>query len=162
MITTSLETAKETIKILSKRTCEYLKEDMSLEIEDTSIVPEDIDFFTLESYTALINLKFDMTGTIGISVSTSLASFMVGQFMFGEVSDEEVDEMAGDCVAEVLNVVLGNVLKDFPVVKNGGKIDISTPYVMNKTTKISKTQSGLMVVSRFNTNHGKLILTFFG
>lgn len=158
----TLETAKETISILSKRTCDYLIDDMSLEIEDTKIEPEDTVSFTLESYTALINLKYDLNGTIGLSVSTDLARFMVGQFMFGEVSDEEVEEMAGDTVAEVLNVVLGNVLKDFPIVKNGGQVDISTPYIMSRTTKISKTKSGLMVVSQFKTNHGNLVLTFFG
>ena len=103
-----------------------------------------------------------MNGTIGLSVSTKLAKFMVEQFVFGELSSEEVEEMAGDSVAEILNVVLGNVLKDFPVVKNGGHVDISTPYIMSRTMKISKTKSGLMVINQFNTNHGRLVLTFFG
>ncbi|RLA81844.1 MAG: hypothetical protein DRG78_08525 [Epsilonproteobacteria bacterium] len=162
MALTQLELATEAIEILSKRTCEYLINDMSLEIEDTTVSPSKIDSFTLESYTSLINLKFDMNGTIGLSVSTSLAKFMVSQFIFGEVSDEEVEEMAGDSVAEILNVVLGNVIKDFTVVRKGGKVDISTPYIMNKTTKISTAKSGLMVVNQFSTNHGKLILTYFG
>ena len=158
----TLEIAQESLKLLSDRTAEYLINDMSLEIENIDVKPESIDSFSLESYTALINLKEGMSGTIGLSVSTALAKFMVSQFIFGEVSDDEVEEMAGDSVAEILNVVLGNVLKDFPIVKAGGKVDISTPYIMNKTSKISKTQDGIMIISQFRTNHGKVILTYFG
>jgi CheY-specific phosphatase CheX len=139
-----------------------MRDDLSLNIVNTSAEPESIDSFKLESYTALINLKSDMCGTIGLSVSTNLAKYMVGQFMFGEVSDEEVEEMAGESVAEILNVVLGNVLKDFPVILDGGKVDISTPYIMHKTSRISKSDGCLMVVNKFDTDHGKLILTFFG
>jgi CheY-specific phosphatase CheX len=152
--------AKEALVILSKRTCEYCINDLSLEIDDTSPIPQNLDSFSLASYTALINLKNDMDGTIGLSASTSLAKFMVGQFMFGEVSDEEVEEMAGETVAEILNVVVGNIIKDLPKVKAGGKVDISTPLVMNKTLKISKPQDGIMIISQFNTNHGALVLSY--
>ena len=157
----SLENIAEVLEILSARMCEYLADDLSLEFEDSLIRPTKIDSFKLESYTALINLKSDMNGTIGLSVSTSLAKFMVSQFIFGEVTDEEIEEMAGESVAEILNVVLGNVIKDFPITKEGGKVGISTPYIMHKTSHISKSDGGLMVVSKFNTNHGELILTFF-
>ena len=158
----ALEIAKNSLKLLSNRTAEYLINDMGLEIENRNVEPESIESFSLESYTALINLKQDMSGTIGLSVSTALAKFMVSQFVFGEVTDDEVEEMAGDSVAEILNVVLGNVLKDFAAVRDGGKVDISTPYIMNKTSKISKTADGIMVISQFRTNHGKVILTYFG
>jgi CheY-specific phosphatase CheX len=157
----SIEDAKFSLEALAKRASKYLEDDLGLELENTDLFIEEVDVFNLESYTALINLKHEMSGTIGFSVSINLARFMVGQFVFGDVSDEEVEEMAGDCVAEILNVVLGNVLKDFPAVKDGKQVDISTPYIMNKTSKISKTNAGTMLVCRFKTNHGKVILTYF-
>ena len=158
----TIDEIKIALKALSTRTCEYLINDMGLEIENKESESEEVDSFSLEAYTALINLKQDVSGTIGLSVSMALAKFMVSQFIFGEVSDEEIEEMAGDSVAEILNVVLGNVLKDFPAVKNGGKVDISTPYVMNKTSKISKTEGGVILINQFITNHGKVIITYFG
>jgi len=156
-----LKNAKETLSIISKRTCEYLQDDMSLDIENNSITLDVLDSCFLETYTALINLKYDMDGTIGLSASTSLAYFLVEHFMCVKVNDNELEELAGESVAEILNIILGNVIQDFAVVKNGGQVDISTPFIIDNTAKIAKTKKGLMIIGEINTNHGKLILTYF-
>ena len=150
-----------TIEKLAERTIEYLQNDLGLAIKDDSIDVQEVEHFSLEAITALINLKNDAHGTIGLSVSMELAKFMLEQFALGDLEPEEVEELAGETVAEILNVVLGNIIQYIPVVIDGGTVNISAPYIMNKTSKISKSAQGKMYINNILTGHGKVILTFF-
>jgi len=149
------------IEKLAERTMEYLQNDLGLTVDNDSINAQEVEQFSLEAITALITLKNDASGTIGLSVSMELAKFMLEQFALGDLEPEEAEELAGETVAEILNVVLGNIIQYMPVVINGGTVNISAPYIMNVTTKISKSKQGKMYTSNILTNHGKVILTFF-
>ncbi len=157
----SIDNAKLILNLLSNRTLDYLINDMHLEIKNSTINIEIVNSFSLEEFSALIALKEDMNGTIGLSTSTSLTHYLTRKFVFGEVSVEEVEDMAAETIAEILNIVLGNILKNFPIVQKGGKVNISTPYIMTSSSEISKSKKGSILICRFDTNHGKVILTYF-
>jgi len=117
----------ELLTKLSERTISYFKEELNIIIENNYLIEEVniIDYFDI---TTLIALNKDMTGTIGMSVSNKLAYNMVENFIYGEMSKEELEELSSENVAETLNVTLGNILHELTIIQNGGDIEISPPH----------------------------------
>ena len=150
------------IEILTKladRTISYFQEDLLLSINTSYKIEEvsEIKYFDISS---LISLSSDMIGTVSMSVSNKLAFSMVENFIFGEMSKDELSELSSENVAETLNVTLGNILTELDVVKNGGKVNISTPYTMCNSVTISKKKNGKMYVCELTLNDEIIILSY--
>ena len=153
--------AQETLRHLLERTFSYLIEDMSLELDDN--VPlhvEEADAVSLLEETALIEISGDVNGEFFISLDRNLAKFMVAQFVFGEVTDEEAEELIEGLVAEMLNVVLGNVIQYFPAVKRGGVTNISTPYVIHQVKEIDNSDLNSIQIGKIETDKGLVLVGF--
>ena len=86
---------------------------------------------------------------------------MVKNFNFGDIPAEEIIELASENVAETLNITLGNILKDLTIIKEGGSVNISTPYTMHNTVNITKKQNGMMYLCRLKSNEEVILLSYF-
>ena len=153
--------AQETLRHLLERTFSYLIEDMSLELDDN--VPlhvQESETVSLLEETALIEISGDINGEFFISLDRNLAKFMVAQFVFGEVTDEEAEELIEGLVAEMLNVVLGNVIQYFPAVKRGGVTTISTPYVIHQVKEIDNSDLNSIQIGRIESPKGDILVGF--
>jgi CheY-specific phosphatase CheX len=153
--------AQETLRHLLERTFSYLIEDMSLELDDN--VPlhvQESETVSLLEETALIEISGDINGEFFISLDRNLAKFMVAQFVFGEVTDEEAEELIEGLVAEMLNVVLGNVIQYFPAVKRGGVTNISTPYVIHQVKEINNSDLNSIQIGRIESPKGDILVGF--
>jgi CheY-specific phosphatase CheX len=153
--------AQETLRHLLERTFSYLIEDMSLELDDN--VPlhvQESETVSLLEETALIEISGDINGEFFISLDRNLAKFMVAQFVFGEVTDEEAEELIEGLVAEMLNVVLGNVIQYFPAVKRGGVTNISTPYVIHQVKEIDNSDLNSIQIGRIESPKGDILVGF--
>lgn len=127
--------------------------DIEYKIKETSTL-DNLDISTL------ISLSTDMVGTIGMSVSDKLAFSMIENFIFGEMTKEELTQLSSENVEETLNVILGNILSELDIVKNGGVVNISTPYTMNKPVTITKKKDGKIYLCKLNVNNETIILSY--
>ena len=151
----------EILKKLALRTISYFSNDLGMkDINDTFKI-ESVDSIDFLDISTIISLSNDISGTIGMSVSNALARKMVENFIYGDVTEEEINELASENVSETLNVTLGNIIHEIEIVKNGGKVEISTPYTMHNKVSISKKQDGTMYLCILKYNNEDIILSYF-
>ena len=150
----------EVLTKLANRTISYFAENLELKIDDDFTI-ESINKIDYLDISTLISLSNDMAGTVGMSVSNKLAYKMVENFIFGELSTEELEELSSENVAETLNITLGNILQELEVIKNGGTINISTPYTMHNSVCITKKKNGIMLLCRLKLNDELILLSYF-
>ena len=150
----------EILAKLADRTISYFKENLGLDVDEDFTI-EDIEKINYLDISTLISLSNDMAGTIGMSVSNNLAYKMVKNFIFGELSTDELEALSSENVAETLNVTLGNILHELDVIKNGGTIDISTPYTMHNSVCITKKKNGVMFLCHLKLDDELILLSYF-
>ena len=151
---------KEILIKLAKRTQSYFNEELGLKVDDsfTIINVDKINYFEI---TTLISLSNNMSGTVGMSVSSTIAKKMVRNFIYGNISEEDILELASENVAETLNITLGNILKELDVFKKGGSIDISTPYTIRNAGNIMKKKSEIMYLCTLYLDREPIYLSYF-
>lgn len=149
----------EVLEKLAERTISYFKDDLSLDIDNNYeiINVSKIDYLDL---TTIISLSSDMIGSLGMSVSNNLAFTMVESFIFGEMPKDELKELCSENLAETLNITLGNIIQELSIIKNGGKINISTPYTLNNPVTITKKKDGTMYLCKLQSNKESIILSY--
>ena len=145
---------------LVDRTIEYFKDNLKLPLESEYEIL-DVDNISYLDITTLISLSHDMSGTIGLSVSNELAFKMIENFDFGDIPKSEIIELASENVAETLNITLGNILKELNIVKEGGSVNISTPYTMHNKVNITKKRTGIMYLCKLKSNREVVMLSYF-
>lgn len=150
----------EVLDKLALRTIEYLRKELGMKIDDDYKIEEvdKVDYFDIA---ALISLSNDMVGTVGMSVTNKLATSLVEPFIYGDVTKEEIADLSSENIAETLNITFGNILKDLTVVKNGGSVTISTPYVLHNSVVITKKNNGTMYLCKLKQNNEIIILSYF-
>lgn len=156
-----MEFSSEILEKLALRTIEYIKKDLGMqELEDEYSIKE-VDQLDFLDISTLIALSGSVKGTVGMSVSNDLAYLMVKNFIFGEVEEATLKELASENVAETLNITLGNILTDLTSVKKGDDIDISTPYTLHNSVSISKKKNGHMYLCLMRYKKEEIILSYF-
>ncbi|MCK5111518.1 MAG: chemotaxis protein CheX [Arcobacteraceae bacterium] len=145
---------------LSNRTINYFEQELSINI-DKDFTIEQVEIIDYADITALISLSKDMVGTVAMSVSNDLAFKIIENFIFGEMSKEELDELKDENIAETLNVTLGNILEELPTVTSGGRVEISIPYMMPKKVSVTKKEDGDMFICKLKLNDEIIILSYF-
>lgn len=152
----------EILEKLSNRTIDYFKQDLGLsEVIDNRYKIHSVDSISYHDRTVFISLTGDIKGTVGMSVTDDLSFEIAKAFVFGEMEDDELLELASESVSEVLNVTLGNILNELNVIKNGGKVEISTPLAMTGTMNIKRKKNGQMFVVELKYKESIIILSYF-
>ncbi len=82
-----------------------------------------------------------MNSTIFIGASKKLALKLIEQFISADYDKETLSLLKIENLSELLNIVVGNILQDLDIIKNGGKVDISTPVILNKDKCLEKFQN---------------------
>jgi len=152
---------EEILVKLSNRTVKYFLDDLDLKDIKADYNLESVSSIAYQDITTFIALNGAMSGTLGMSVSNNLALKMVESFIFGDSTQEELQEMSSENVSETLNITLGNILTDLSVVQNGGRVEISTPYTMHNSVTITKKKDGIMFLSTIMYNDEKILLSYF-
>jgi len=149
----------EILEKLAKRTIEYFKNELRLEINKNFTIRE-VNKIKLLNISSVISLSKDMSGSLVMSVSKELAEKMLQGFMSFEIKEEERQQLSQENVAETLNILLGNILQDLSLVKQGGTVNISTPYTIN-TSLLSKKENAPMYLCTLKIKSEILILSYF-
>ena len=152
---------KKTLELLSKRIIEYIKQDLQLDQIDSDFTIQDVCHIQYNDISTFISLNGNLSGTIGLSISNNLAKILVKHFIYGEVDEDTLSELASENVAETLNITLGNIIKDLDQVKLGGTVDISTPYTLHNSVNITKKKNGTMYLSKIKYLDEIIIVSYF-
>ena len=151
---------EDLLKRLSIRTVEYFDNDLAISCNGDFKI-EQVDAIDCLDITSFITLNGSMGGTVGMSVSKQFAKDMAKCFLFGDPTEEEVEAVSSECVSETLNVTLGNILHELDAIKDGGSVDISTPYTMHNSVTITKKKDGIMYLVDLMVQDSKVLLTYF-
>ncbi len=146
---------------LAKRTIEYLNNDLSIKDVEKKFEILNVDKLDLLDISAMIALSGSLKGTVSLSVSNNMAYKMVENFIYGEMKKDELEELAGENVAEILNIVLGNILAQLNNPAQGVHIDISTPYTLHNSVSITKKKDGTIYFCELKYKNDKILLSYF-
>lgn len=148
------------LKVLADRTVEFFNNDLSMKVSENYCI-EKVDELKFSDITAFIDLKGDLPGTVGMSVSADLSQKMAKSFTFGELPQDELDALASETVAEVINVTLGNILQYIQLLTHGCNIDISVPYLMTKDTQLEQKKDSFGYLCELNFEDETIILIYY-
>ena len=151
----------EILEKLSKRVIDYMQNDLGMLNITEEFSIESVDMIQCNNITTLIALNGKIIGTVGMSISTELAKKLIENSIYGEIDTQTIESLASENVAETLNIVLGNIIKDLTIVKNGGKVDISTPFTIHNEVSITRKKNGKMYVSNIKYENENIILSYF-
>ena len=152
---------KKTLELLSERIIEYIKHDLQLDKVNSSFTIQDVSHIQYNDISTFISLNGNLSGTIGLSISNNLAKILVKHFIYGEIDEDTLSELASENIAETLNITLGNIIKDLDQVKLGGTVDISTPYTLHNSVNITKKKNGTMYLSKIKYLDETIIVSYF-
>ena len=153
---------KEILEKLSDRTITYLRDDLGLSdglCENYSIIT--VESIEYHDSTVFISLTNDITGTVGMSITNEFSFDIAKAFVFGDMEDDEILELASESVSEVLNVTLGNILNDLKVMQEGGKVNISPPKTLSKSVCVKRKKDGEMYLVTIGYKDTTIILSYF-
>jgi len=151
------------VEILQKlilRTTKYFGSELGLKVNE-NITIKNVDEIHFLYTSAFVSLSDGFTGTIGISVERPLIVPIAENLMFCEISDDEIDGYAQDCTSEILNIILANTILTLDIVKKGGNVSITTPYIIKESTTVAKKKDGTMYFSELTIDNSKIILSYF-
>jgi CheY-specific phosphatase CheX len=127
------ESILDIIENLQIRTASYLGEDIGIEVGLKSVFGV-LGQLKLKNITTIIHGTGVLGGAFLFSCDKALAVRIVHAFVFGEVSPDEEEELIEECLNEVLNIVLGNALKDCTY--GSHEIGFETPFATREMTKL--------------------------
>jgi len=151
----------EIIDKLTKRVIEYLKINLGIDKVEEDFFISDVDTLEYHCITTFISLSGDITGTVGLSVSHKLATILVEHSIFGEIDKKLIEELTIQTTQEILNITLGNIIKELNIVKNGGKVEISTPYTLDKKDYPTQEKYTKIYSSKIKYSDEDIILSYF-
>jgi two-component system chemotaxis sensor kinase CheA len=145
---------EETISFaLSKQIHVLLEQNCSLEVlKEETIDKIDTEIFT--QYNSKINLTNGYDGSVIIYYSKELNKNFGDAFIPGELSDEDIQEIEGELPSEVINIIVGLAISDFP--KHLGAVNISVPKKV-EDTDIEKIKKNNNLIKKITTKTGELL-----
>ena len=150
----------EILEKLVLRTKNYFHNELGLDIDENDVIKavDEIHFLYTSAFVSLSN---GCSGTIGISIQRSLIAPITENLMFCSITEDEIDEYAQDCTSEILNITLANTIQTLDIVKNGGEVTITTPYVIKESTTLIKKKDGNMFICELDVDGAKILLSYF-
>lgn len=156
-----MEISQEILKKLARRTLSYFTNDLNIPINQNNFNVIKVKQLDCLDISTMIALNGAITGTVVMSVSNYLANKMIEKSIFGEIEETLLEELASENVAETLNIVLGNIITELNIVRNGEVVDISTPYTLHNRVSITKKKDGKMFKCILKHKTEKIVLSYF-
>jgi len=151
----------EILEKLAIRTINYFINDLDIKGVENSFHIEKVDLIEYKDLSSFISFSLDLKGTLFMSVDKSFANEMVKNSIYGDVSQDVLDELSAENLSETLNIVVGNIISEIDIIKNGGKLDISTPILVDDKNRLLKKSYDTAYVCKIIYNKEEMILGYF-
>ncbi len=146
---------EKVVLALGDRTISFLKEDMQIEVISKNVSLNEKNVFKPRDHTAIIGLGGSVKGLVIFGFSNKLVNQLVDAFAYGEISDEERDELICEVPAEVANTIIGNAIVNFP--NNGKGVTITPPLTMEDSKAMLKFKNSQVVSCTILTKETNLL-----
>lgn len=146
---------------LANRVIKYLKMELEIDKIQENFSITKVDQLKYHSISAFITLRGDIEGTVVMSVSNEIATIMLENFLASSFDDELIPELLIQTVQEILNITLGNIIQELTAVKQGAKVEISVPYIVNNINYPTKENYNYMYNAIIKCNNNDIVLGYF-
>ncbi len=143
---------------LSGRTISYFQEIYNISLSNSSHITYTD---TLQSeVSVIIPLTNDMDGYVYMGVSKNFALQLISLYI-EELNKEEIEELLYENIAEILNITLGNILKNLNIAQNGGTVGILVPEILQYNMAITKQNNSKIFQTKLYYKKDTILLGYF-
>jgi len=143
---------------LSGRTISYFQEIYNISLSNSSHITYTD---TLQSeVSVIIPLTNDMDGYVYMGVSKNFALQLISLYI-EELNKEEIEELLYENIAEILNITLGNILKNLNIAQNGGAVGILVPEILQYNMAITKQNNSKIFQTKLYYKKDTILLGYF-
>jgi|GEM_PF-5564773 len=141
----------------------FIEKSFALFEDEFSMSVNKVECVNIETNTTINNINFVSTLSGGInanlifSFERELAKEVLKNFAFLEYEEEMEEEMISEVVAEFLNIVIGNAIKDFNL---DTRFNFSPPIGLFGEGKIFKNKSSDICKIKFDLNSGSMLIIY--
>jgi len=150
----------EVLSPLIQRSISFLKDDLEIDV-----IVEHIDIMSpkkvkLKKNTAMLGTGGSVQVLITIGYDDKLLEKVVEAFLEGEeVEEDELEEIQESVSCEVVNIIVGNALKN-PL--DGTTLGITPPILISEAKSLFKQKSAQIAAATIKTEFGEMLLTVVG
>jgi len=152
-------TAEMLLKPLTKSTIDFVQSysGVTMEYEEASVI-EPVENLALKHMSATIALKGVLSGTFAVTADKEILKKIASGFMMDEIDMSEEDVYFQAVLAEYINTILGNSIKQIM----GGEsfLSISAPVTMDSEKSIVTYSESKIWSCNLTSEHGDLIISF--
>ena len=157
---TNSHSDKDLLEKLAQRTISYYSENLSISLEEDYTI-KTVDCIDIDEQAITIALTNDMAGKVYMGISKAHAIKLIKEYLDDDMSDEEIDELSIGNLAEILNITLGNILKDLNIVQSGGSVGIEPPETVLADTQITKETNSNILITKLKYQNEEITLGYF-
>ena len=152
---------KQLVQAVSDRVVQFLNDEASIRVSDSEFHFHDVKRLSLDALTSIISVEGHLSVLFAFSYSASLAETLNREYTQGlGLTDEEITDYVEETLADMINIVLGNVLTNFQLV--GEAIHLSPPVVISDAKNICRNKQAKFMTSKLTTPVGVVQLYCIG
>jgi CheY-specific phosphatase CheX len=141
---------------ITQRTISFLADEMGIELQSREFELQFPNKIELYPYTAMIGIGASLSFMFTMSFENNALERLTRAFIYGEISDDEMETMKESVACEVANTVLGNSIPNFP--NKGAGVTITPPVMVECGKSISKNTASIIATVAIKTESGRIIL----
>lgn len=146
---------KRLVEAVSARAASFLASEADISVTDTEFYFHDVKRLNLDALTSIISVEGHLSVLFAFSLSQALAEQInLGYTKELQPTEQELEEYLEETLADMINVILGNVLTQFQLA--GEAIHLSPPVVISEAKNICRNKQAKFMTSRLNTSYGVL------
>ncbi len=141
---------------IESRLGEYLKADLQVSVQKMERLdnPQSI---MLKNFTVNIGLGGAISVLFVVSYDESVIVQLANAFAYGDIAEDEVDEVRESVASEIANIVLGNSIPYFP---DGGRgVTMTPPLVIHEAKSISTGRQSKIATVVIDTDWGQIAVS---
>lgn len=147
--------AKKFIEAVVKRTTSYLSDEAFINTLEIKYDLNTKKQFSLRNLTSIITIEDNLKITLAFSYDNSLIEKIFKEYSQDiEIEADEVQSYIEESAGDMLNIVLGNVLRQFQ--QSGKAFGISTPVIINDAKSIGKYKDTQFFAAELKTDFGMM------
>lgn len=143
------------IDLITENCVRLLEGEFGLEVFKTTTYMKDVVKINHDYLNSFIVLRGHVPSVFAFSYEKRLIDFVFKKFINGiDIDDSEVELYKEECAGEIMNMIIGNSLKDFKNAKS--LIKLSPPVVYKGSKNLINKEDTEFYSSKIETSLGKL------
>lgn len=155
------QTTKRFIEAVVARTAQFLQEETGISVDSTAYHFGDVKKLQLKHITSMMAVEgqFHVIFAFSFDEQLSLATTKAYTAEL-DLAAEEFEHYIEDTAADVINIVLGNVLVHFQI--SGKSIELTPPIVLSEAKTIYRKKPAEFLTAEMSTSQGHLQICCIG